>query len=371
MTVTEYTDQVDALTPETLQELCGLPAPVVSIYLPTRRDNADPHADALRLRGLIDEAAGKLAELDTVAPTEDQRIVAPLRELAEDRHFWSEQADSLALIAWSGGHRIFRLAATTHEQAHVGALPHLAPLVPVAFGDEVFYLLAVSRNAVRLFTGRRDSLHQLDLGPIPDSLENIERQHEQEHELQHQGEPRGGGGVATFHGHGGTDVSEVMVDKFVLEVATGLRSRIGSKTTQPVVLAAVAEYLPKFQATGLLPTLVDDVAAGNPDQLSAADLLEKAWPVVEEAVAAPAARYTEAVAERRGAGTAVVDPAEIARMGTEGRIGTLLLRTGAELDDHEVARLDDAVCSALTTSAEIHAVRDLPENAPYAALLRW
>lgn len=373
MTVTEYTDQVDAPTPETLKELCDRSAPWVSIYLPTRRDNSDPHADALRLRGLIDEAAAKLSELDTIAPSDEERLLAPLRALVDDRLFWGEQADGLALLAGLDGHHVFRVPLSPQAQVHVGALPHLAPLVPVAFGDEEFVLLAMSQKAVRLFSGRRDSIHELELGPVPDSLEGMERQHAREQELQHQHEPRpgAGGGVAAFHGHGGSEVSEVMVDKFVHEVATTLRSRIGASTRTPVVLAAVSEYLPKLQATNALPTLVDDVVAGNPDAASAADLLERAWPVVADAVAAPAARYTEEVAERRGAGTAVTDPAEIARMGAEGRIATLLLREGAQLDDHEIARLDEAVCAALATSAELHTVHELPEDAPYAALLRW
>lgn len=371
MTVTDYIDQVDDLTPETLRELAGMSAPSVSIYLPTRRDNGDPRADALTLRGLLDEAAAKLSALDSIAPSDEPALLAPLRDLVDDRPFWGEQADGLALIADLSGHRVLKLPTAPHPQAHVGSRPHLAPLVPVAFGDEDFVLLAMSQNAVRLFSGRRDSLYEMDLGPVPASLEDMERRHEREHELQHQGEPRGGSGVATFHGHGGTEVSEVMVDKFVHEVATTLRRRLGAASTRPVVLAAVAEYLPKLQATNALPTLVDDVVAGNPDALSLGELHERAWPVVADAVAAPGAQYAEQVAERRGIGTAVTDPAEIARMGTEGRIGTLLLREGSALDDHEIVRLDDAVLSALETSAEIHTVRELPDDAPYAALLRW
>lgn len=243
-------------------------------------------------------------------------------------------------------------------------------------GDAAFHLVALSKNRVRLFSGTRDALTELPLGPIPASLQDMERRQQREPELQHQHEPPASG-TATFHGHGGADISDIALEHFILEVATGIRSRLGTATSAPIVLAAVAEYLPMLRATGALPTLAEEPVPGNPDEASAADLHARAWRVVESIAAARSEQQFANASEWLGTGRGIADLAEIHAAAHAGRVDTLLVRPDATADnvpegDQSQARLlDGAICAALRTGTTLRPASRLPNDAAAVALLRY
>lgn len=175
----------------------------------------------------------------------------------------------------------------------MGDVPHLVPLLHGAPEHGAYNLLALGLGEVRLYEGTWTTLTPLDLGPIPASVEDMERLHQSEPELQHQHQPSSRG-VATFHGHGGLNVGEVIVDKFILEVATGTRERLGAASTGPLYLAAVEEHLPRLQATGHLPTLSDEVIGGSPEGSAPHELLER----VRLLLSAAAERHREDLREQ-------------------------------------------------------------------------
>ncbi len=363
-----FADLVDEVTPEILRELTELKDPCVSLLLPTDRANRNLRHDALQLRSLAEQAAAQLRERGV----DPDAILEPVTKMVGDTPFWALQGEGLAVYADVDGHHVFRLPRRVEPVAQVGAAPRLVPLVPVATGDESFHIVALSQNAVRLFAASRDGIQQIDLGSVPASLEDMERTGTREPELQHQHQ-LSSRGVATFHGHGGTDSSDIAVANFVAEVAAGLRARLGANSTEPLVLAAVAEYLPALQATGQLPTLLDVAVTGNPESLRADELLGRAWPIVKSRLA----RRREELAERfraaHGTGTAVSDPVELRRAADEGRVDMILVppsgsgpSAGGRPDESD----DVAVAAALRTGAQV-GVADLPEGIPLAAILRY
>ncbi len=364
----DFRDLVDPLTLDGLRDLCALSSPCVAAYLPTHRDRPDLSHDALLLRGLLDQAVEQLTG-GGMSETQAADLVAPLRDLVDDRPFWATQAEGLALFADTTRHQVFRLPLAPPAFARVADQPSLIPLIPVVAGDASFYLLAMSQNRVRLFSGTRDAIRELPAGSFPASLEDMERRHQRETELQHQHEPPDTR-VATFHGHGGTQAANVVLQHFVLEVATGVRAVIGADPSAPVVLASVAEYLPMVRATGALPTLLSEPVAGNPDQASPAELLGRAWPLVAQSADARAdERYADAQAWL-GTGRGLNDPADIARAAQEGRIDTLLIQPDA-VDRPEAGLLEVAACAAVTTGAALYPASRLPGDVAAVGLLRY
>ncbi len=361
-----FADVVDAVTMATIRQLCEADGPYVSIYLPTHPDLPDLTHDALVLRGLLERAEAALA--DGGVPAQDaSAVVGPLWALVEDREFWRYQAEGLALFAWPGGHLVLRLPISPAAYVQVGEVAHLTPLVAVASGDAEYIIAAVSLNQVRLFASTRDAIHELPLGPVPASLEDIERQHQSESELQHQHQPPAGG-IATFHGHGGTEYSSTAVDKFFLELSTGLRERLGADTRLPILLAAVAEHLPRLRERNQLPTLLDEVLGGNPDQLPAAELRERSWPLMAQVLESRHREVLERLGALLGQGKATTDPEAILAAAREGRINTLIVSTST--DAAHSPTLDEALKAAVMTSAELVSC-PLDDQVALAALLRY
>lgn len=268
--------------------------------------------------------------------------------------------------------------------AFVGDYAHVSPLIPAVSGDDDVVLLALSQGRVRLFDADRTQLTPMSLGGIPGSIDDVERRGEREPQLQHQHEPRHNGNVAAHHGHSGaSDIGEVRLEKFMLEVANGVRSRLGASDTRPLILAAVSEHLPRLRATGLLPNLVDEAIAGNPDEASARELHDRALPLVERLLTERRDGLHEDLTATLGTGLASLDVEQIVDAARHGRVGHLFVdpEAGGQPDPQagpeerrgamEDTRVDQAILAAAATGAELHHLADLPDGVACAAVLRY
>lgn len=376
MSVTDqFQDIVDPVSHDTLRALAELPAPVVSLYVPTSRHRPDADRSPLELRALADEAHQRL-HADGTPAEQVEELLAPVRALQEDPVVWSEQADGLALFASPAGLRRYRLPRAVDAQCVVGPAPHLVPLVPVADGGDRYVVLALSRGRVQLYDATPTAITARPLGSVPGSDDDLHRRGVRQPQLQHQHQARGSaagtGAVASHHGHSDPgEIADVQLDKFVREVADGLREQLGGADGPPIVLAAVAEYLPRLRDTGLLPTLLDDVVAGNPEQTPPAELLTRSLPIAAARLQTDRDARRERLAGLVGTGRATLDIDDVLAAGEQGRAADVLLDPDACTGSHRSPQIDQALAAALLTGAQLHHVPDLPDGARVAALLRY
>lgn len=357
-----------------LAELGTATGRAVSLFMPTARAGAEVRENPIRAKSLIKEAEGQL-KAHGVTAEEAADILGPLVALLEDDAYWQRMSDGLALFAGPGIWRAYRVATDFPEVVHVSDRFAVRPIVPAAVGDGEFLLLAGSQNKVRLLEGTAATIRELDRGSIPSSIEDMAGDtqpppHQQQRFSAGAG-GRSGGGVVHSHGTG-AEVGDVQLEKFLRQVAQGLREALRPNDRRPVVLAAVTEHLPQFREYLHYEHLVDEVVAGNPDALSPGDLHERAWPVVEPALQ----RQAEAVAERFGdaigAGRALAGGgSDLLRAAKEGRVETLLLTRRRCAADHGPEDLDAAVGHVLATSGTVRVVDSLPKDVAEGAILRF
>ena len=92
-------------------------------------------------------------------------LLEPARALLVDnRDFWRNQSDGLAVYAAPGLLRVFRLPIELPDEVAVGDAPRLRPLAMLLAQTNSFYVLALSPNAVRLFEATQSTIGELDLG---------------------------------------------------------------------------------------------------------------------------------------------------------------------------------------------------------------
>jgi hypothetical protein len=157
---------------------------------------------------------------------------------------------------------------------------HIKPLLPLLSGDGHFYVLALSQNEIRLLQGSRDSVAVVDLVDVPESLADALRWDDPERQLQwHTGTgARADGRAAIFHGHGvGTDNTKTNILRYFQKVDDGI-CRILAEDPAPLVLAGVDYLLPIYRSASDYPNLVEGAVTGSPEELSAANLHQAAWP---------------------------------------------------------------------------------------------
>ena len=307
--------------------------PCVSIFLPTHRAGAETQQDPIRLKNLLGEARERLVAAKGVRPTEADEVLRPAWDLLSDDIFWRYQDDGLALFLSPGAFRSYRLPLGFEELAVVADRYHLKPLLPLLAGDGRFYVLALSQNEVRLLGATRRSVGEVELGEnVPESLADALRYDDPEKQLQfHTGTSGGGGGgrPAVFHGHGANDDSKNDILRYFRRIDRGLRDLLKGQEA-PLVVAGVDYLLPIYRQANTYPGLLESGITGNPEELSAEGLHERAWEVVEPHFSEAQREAAVLYEQFAGTGRTSADLREIVRAAYYGRIETLFAVLGAQ-----------------------------------------
>ncbi len=365
--------------------------PCVSVFMPSHRMTPDSAQDPIRLRNLLDEAEKQLVAGGLRAPVA-REILGPGRELSGPGWFWSYQSDGLAVFLAPGWSRVFRLPEAFGELVVVTGRFHVKPLLTLLAAGHRFYVLALSRNEVRLLEGTPHGVREAELADVPRSLRDTLKYDDLEKELGLHIAGRGGPGArAVFHGHGiGGEVDKVLLERFLRQVDAGLQEMLKAETA-PLVLAGVEYEQAMFRQLTRYRHVLGDGIGGNPEQVSPAELHERAWAIVEpvftRARQKAVQRYLDAAGRGRAASS---DVAEIVRAALRGRVDTLVVATGtqrwgrADPESFEVAShdqrqpgdedlLDRAAVQTLLASGTVFVVpaQEIPGRVPAAAVLRY
>jgi len=245
-----------------------------------------------------------------------------------------------------------------------------------------------------LLQGSRYSVSDVELEGVPSNLAEALRFNDPEKQLQFHTStgPTGGTGSrhAAFHGHGGVSKDDkVDILRYFHKVDAGLRVLLAGEKT-PLVLAAVDYLLPIYQEANTYTYLADEGIVGNPDNLSAKELHQRAWAIVQPRFL----EEREAVAKRfrqlADTDEASDKLAEIVPAAYHGRVETLFVALGlhqwgifdpatnevrihrdSEPGDQDL--MDLAAVQSFLHSGGVYAVEPerMPAEASLAALFRY
>jgi len=366
------TADADPIPRADLAELGTATGRAVSVFMPTARSGAGLRENPIRAKALLKQAETDL-RANGATREEAAGILRPLVEFLDDDEFWKFLADGLALFAGEGIWRAYRVTTPFPEVVLVGDSLAVRPIVPNAIDDREFLILAGSQNKVRLFAATASTVRELDLGSIPSSLEAADGDI-QPPSTQHQSQrfsPGASGGPV--HGHGsGPEPSGAQVEKFLRQVAQGLREQLEPNDRRLVVLAAVGEHLSQFRGYLSYANLAEEFVPGNPDTLSPAELHKRAWPVVRSTMRKRAEAVADRFGDALGAGRAMSAGAtEILQAAREGRVDTLLLTTERCSPLHGPDDLDAAIGHTVANSGSVVVADELPGDVAEGAILRF
>lgn len=365
---------------------------VVTIAMPTARATTEPQQNSLRLKSAMQRIEQQLSDRG-FDPLRLTTYTDPLAQLQADEEFWTHQLDTLYVTVWSGDWRAFRLPHETAEQAVIDVRPHLQPLLPAVAEQGTFYVLALSQSHVRLLRANRIEVTEVDLSQVdmPQSIDDVvPDDQEQRPDLQHHPGQRGSR-IAIFHGHSDSGKFErQLVDKYLHQVARGIDDLLVSEH-RPVVLAGVDTVCAQYRRHTRLGTVMADNVSGNPDEARDAALRDEALSIVRPLLRRPIEEAIEQFRAHHGTGLALGDLPEILPAAEMGRVGTLLVREGAERwgrfdptegltadrperagpEDEEL--VEQAIARTLTRGGEafLLSAREMPVDGEAAAVCRY
>ncbi len=255
----------------------------ISIYMPTYRAGSETRQGRIRLKNLVKEAEQRLIGTG-MRSSEVKQLLEPVLGLVLENQFWLQQRDGLAIFLAADMFYYYYLPVKVDEFVQIGSRFHLKPLLPLLSEDGLFYVLALSQNAVRVLQCTRASVKELELYGIPHSLAEAMQYDDPEKQLQFNTNNLPGtdfGAAAIFHGQGvgASDHKDDILRYFRL-IDRGLRDLLREEKA-PLVLIGVEFLFPIYREANTYAYLTDEGVPGNPEELSAEDLQTLAWPLVE------------------------------------------------------------------------------------------
>jgi hypothetical protein len=376
---------MDLITTADLQRLTqGGEGPLTSIYLPMQRKGPETRQNPLVLKSALKQVGDELEDRQMRRP-DIEAYLKPAASLLDDNSFWQHQEDGLALFLDRDGMYSYRIPEQFGELVVVGERFHLKPLLPILSSEQEFYVLALSHNQVRLLRGTRWQVSELELEDVPSSLAEAIWYKDPEPRLHSHASSRGSTAL-TFHGHGlGEESSDEELKQFFRKVDDGVRSLV-TDARAPVVLAGVGYLHPIYRSISDLEVMEKGID-GNPDEISAAKLHERAWDIVSSRQAdhlGQAAEQIAAADEEYAAWTVE----EIVSAAAQGRVETLFVPRRSQAwgrfdpetfevttgdGEGAVDLYDVAAVSTWSTGGDVFVVEsdDIPGEGEIAALLRY
>lgn len=371
--------------------------PCVSIFMPTFHVESELSQNPIRLKNLIRTAREQLHEAGQREADVDV-LLKPLMSLVESNSFWLDQSDGFAAFLTRDESRVFRLPVNFEELVVTGKRFHLKPLFPLLAANNRFYVLALSKNRVRLYQGTHYSISVVESTEIPESIMDVLYDEEEVRSIQHHiGNVAGGRHDAVFHGRGVTSDDDDhrphdKIVRFFREVDEGVRETLGDETA-PLVLAGVEYYLPLYKEVNGYKHLVGDtIVQGNPDYAKPKELHQKAWSLVEprflQSQEDSLARFAQLANNGKRLGSDNIH--EVVPGAIFGRVDTLFVEIGAHqwgvydqesntLELHEGPKpgsedlLDLAAVHTFMQGGTVHALRaeSMPADNGLAATFRF
>jgi hypothetical protein len=365
----------------------------VSIFMPTHQAGSEIQQDPIRLKNLVREAMQLLAEAGLRSP-EAEELLEPASSLVQDGQFWQHQRGGLAMFLSAEIAHHYRLPFDLEQLVVVADRFHVKPLLPLLSGDGQFYVLAFSKEDVRLLQGSRYRVAKVDLESVPTSLADALRFDDPERRLQFHtaSGPSGGEGSrpAMFYGQGAPSNDEkANLLRYFHKLDKGVQELLASEQA-PLVLAAVDYLLPIYQEANSYPYLVKEGIEGNPDKLSNQELHQKAWAIVGPRFQRERKDATERFRQLADTDAASDNLVEIVPAAYHGRVDTLFvalyrqrwgtfdpatnevqLRQDAKPGDQDL--LDTAAVQTLLNGGAVYAVEpeQMPSGESGAALFRY
>jgi hypothetical protein len=248
----------------------------VSIFLPTQHGGREMRQNTTYFENMLRRARTRLAE-HGVHPTEIDELLEPARKSLGNKDLWQHPDLGLAVFLSRSLVRFQRSPERFEERLYIGERFYTKPLFPLVHSGDHFYVLALSKNSVRLFRADRSSIEELHPEGLPRSFDDALGVDQPATVTSHTlgGSFSGRAGATLYHGHGSSEQGKGETYLFCRRVDQALRPLLAPERPH-LVLAAVEELWPLYRQANSCARLVEGIP-GNPDAIPAHELHARSW----------------------------------------------------------------------------------------------
>ncbi len=306
--------------------------PLVSIYMPTSRLTTESKNNGIRFKNLFKKVEHTLVSDYPGKATE--KILENLKEMVDDKTFWSYQLDGLGILASEDQIVVYKLQRDVMEYCEVSNTFYIKPLLNAYQTDDSFQILALFKDDFKLYEGNRYSLREV---PIPEDEYKSQKDvvgyfYEESHQ---QGSSVGVQGSAIF-GTGGNARDEEAVDleKYFRWVDRYIMDNHSKRTEVPLILATLSEHQSDFIELSHNDYLMKEGISKDPSSMDEKELREMAWKILEPRFNQNLEKTNDRFELSKSRELASEDISEIARAARDMRIDTLLVNLNKTVPGH-------------------------------------
>ncbi|MFW6173761.1 MAG: hypothetical protein ACOC5T_08455, partial [Elusimicrobiota bacterium] len=254
----------------------------ISIYMPTRAAASNEVKKMpIQLKTLLNNVKKSVSENHSLDSREIEKLLKPATDLIGDRVFWQNQKQGLAMFVNRKHFSYFRLPSEMPEMATVSQYFNIVPLIPEVMFNNIYYVLALSRNMNRVFRCTKGGIEKIDIEGLPESIQDILQYDDSEKTLQYHTS-----GKAIFHGQGVVDdeKKEELLQYFRLidQSLTKYLNQKSKKQKSPLIVMCVNELFPLYKEINTYPYLLDKYIEGNPDEIAPDSIKKNAWDIASD-----------------------------------------------------------------------------------------
>jgi len=361
----------------------------VSLFLPTHRAGKESEQDPIRLKNMLRDVEDTLVAKGMRSP-EAKELLKPVQAAAQEPGFWQHYSDGLAIFVDPDNFHHFHLPIPFGERTVIANRFFIRPLLPMLTANGDFYILALSRNQVRLLGGNRFTIEDKALAGFPLSLaESMKYEDTVGNRQYRSGVGSGGGHPSVYHGHETGEDEKDQLFRWFREIDEGIKPILGTGK-MPMLLAAVDYYRPIYKEANTYAHLMEEGISGNPDDLKAETLHAQACAMLEPYFNLAREKAIDQYRSQSAGNKASSELKEVVPAAFQGRISTLFITLGAqvwgrfnpstnsvevhlepELGDEDL--LDLAAIQTILNGGTVYALQPelMPEDAQLAALFRF
>lgn len=327
--------------------------PCISLYQQTHRSRPENMQDPIRFKNLVQEIESSLKK--KFSHEEIKNIMKPFHDIAEDKIFWNNVTDGLAILADKDRCVVYKLNRPVEEFAVVANSFHIKPLIRNFQSSDRYQVLGITREDFNIYEGNRYGIEMITLDEdIPKTLEEVlGDQYTEAHVTS--GAYGGAGGTPMFHGQGGRKAEiEIDTERYFRYVEKFVLDNFSNEMKLPLVLVALDEHQGSFRNISKNQYLLKEGVNKDPEALPTKEIGKLSWEKMEPLYLNKTKELVERFGLQKSKKSASEDLAEIARAALEGRVGTLMIEsdriepgrvnreTGEiEMDDLDNPKVDD------------------------------
>ncbi|WP_313757391.1 hypothetical protein [Tissierella sp.] len=387
---------MDILTRKKFEELINSEEEwCISIYMPTCRMGADIKQNPIRYKQCIREAEDKLFNMG-LSKSEVGNILQSASNLIDETTFWQNQTEGLAIFITPDKISYYHLPFEVKDQVVISDKFYTKPLLPLFTTDGQFYILALSKNEVRLFKASRQTVKEIVMEDAPRSVEDMKVDDDPRTKLQiRTANPISSSSLSYNIASQGqaveNDFDKNELARYFRAIDESL-NKLNKGEEIPLVLAGVEYLIPIYKEISKYPNIVDEFIKGNPEILYGDDLQKMAWEIMEpkflKIQELAEAKYNQFSGQKNGLSSKSLR--KILSQAYNGQIETLFIANGIhqwgrfnpdnnKVDFHEEQNIenedliDRAATLTISRGGTVYVVEPdkVPDGGTVAAILRY